>query len=515
MFKIKLIVVTIVSVCLFSSCSSYQYKQNADVANLVAKKIEFDDSIDLEKVIPVDLVSFKHKLSEADAYKLSTTIQFFQSLVEWGISLREQSVRFAHELDEVQASGEPISAALVESLNKGIIEHIAFHQEVLSIVSTYSAAEYSEGRNTHLSDIEKIKAQMLSLSGVLVLFDNFDVAVTQFYGNAQLRRMINRGDSGLHVDKDVLEEVAKSYFSPEIRGRVREAQKVLQSHQDVINKAMKTDKELYYLKSLINTSLSAQKIVNSNKYTDYKHFIKFYFTESQDQLSQLTGDSINNISKTFGNTVGLVQLRHGALYNNKTVVKKLSQQLQPLDILLDQTPFRLTAKFIPGYFGHVAIWTGTEAELKARGLWDHPVIKPYQKQIASGHHVIEALRSGVELNKLEDFMDIDDLVILRKKSYVKNQFNNSLVRAFRQLGKEYDFNFDVETIDKIVCSELAYVVFSDIKWPTEKLVGRSTISPDNVAIMAVNGPLKLMTFIQDGKELARHKMDKYKEVLGL
>jgi len=112
-------------------------------------------------------------------------------------------------------------------------------------------------------------------------------------------------------------------------------------------------------------------------------------------------------------------------------------------------------------------------------------------------------------------MDIDDLVILRKKSYVKNQFNNSLVRAFRQLGKEYDFNFDVETIDKIVCSELAYVVFSDIKWPTEKLVGRSTISPDNVAIMAVNGPLKLMTFIQDGKELARHKMDKYKEVLGL
>ena len=239
MFKIKIIVVTIITSCLFWSCSSYQYKQNADVANFVAKQVKFDDSIDLEKVIPIDLVSFKDKLSEADAYKLSTTIQFFQSLVEWGISLREQSVRFAHELDEVQASGDPISASLVESLNKGVIDHIAFHQEVLSIVSTYSAAEYSEGRNTHLSEIEQIKAQMLSLAGVLVLFDNFDVAVTQFYGNTLLRRIINRGDSGLHVDKDILEEVAKSYFSPEIRARVREAQAMLLLHQDIINKAMK------------------------------------------------------------------------------------------------------------------------------------------------------------------------------------------------------------------------------------------------------------------------------------
>jgi len=515
MFKVKKIVVTIVTSFLLMNCSNIQYKQNADVVNYVAQQLKFDETVNLEKVIPIDLVSFKDKLSEANAYKLSTTIQFFQSLVEWGISLREQSVRFAHELDQVQVTGEPISADLVESLNKGVIDHIAFHQEVLSIVSTYSAAEYSEGRNTHLSEIEQIKAQMLSLAGVLVLFDNFDVAVTQFYANATLRRIINRGDSGLHVDKGILEEVAKSYFSPEIRNRVRKSQAMILLHQNTINEAMKTDKELYYLNTLINTSLSAQKIVKSNKYKDYEHFIKFYLTQSQDQLSQITGDSINNISKTFGNTVGLVQLRHGALYKNKAMVQKLSEKLQPLDILLDQTPFRLTAKFIPGYFGHVAIWTGTEAELKARGLWEHPIIKPYQKQISSGHHVIEALRSGVEINKLDDFMDVDDIVILRKQSYVDNQFNNSVVRAFRQLGKEYDFNFDVETIDKIVCSELAYVVFTDIKWPTEKLVGRSTISPDNVAVMGVNGPLKLVTFIQDGKELAQNKLTKYKDVLGL
>jgi hypothetical protein len=36
------------------------------------------------------------------------------------------------------------------------------------------------------------------------------------------------------------------------------------------------------------------------------------------------------------------------------------------------------------------------------------------------------------------------------------------------LGKEYDFNFNVETDEDVVCSELAYTVFKNIDWPTKK-----------------------------------------------
>ena len=35
---------------------------------------------------------------------------------------------------------------------------------------------------------------------------------------------------------------------------------------------------------------------------------------------------------------------------------------------------------------------------------------------------------------------------------------------------------------KIVCSELAYVVYNDMEWPTDKQLGRYTISPDHVAM---------------------------------
>jgi len=50
-----------------------------------------------------------------------------------------------------------------------------------------------------------------------------------------------------------------------------------------------------------------------------------------------------------------------------------------------------------------------------------------------------------------------------------------------------DFNFDVESDRRIVCSELAFVVFPDVAWPTTRVLGRSSISPDQVAVKAGPG----------------------------
>jgi len=100
-------------------------------------------------------------------------------------------------------------------------------------------------------------------------------------------------------------------------------------------------------------------------------------------------------------------------------------------------------------------------------------------------------------------MNIDDFAILRPifgKKDNEIQQKEALLMAFRQLGKRYDFNFDVNTTDKIVCSELAYVSFPSIDWPTEKTLGRHSISPDNVAKLAWNNlPLELVLFYHDGQ----------------
>ncbi|MBE9562410.1 MAG: hypothetical protein IMF12_06070 [Proteobacteria bacterium] len=242
--------------------------------------------------------------------------------------------------------------------------------------------------------------------------------------------------------------------------------------------------------------------------------LKFMEAIGGDTLYQLSNSGVNLFSKFFGNSVGLIETRKGRLYQKPKVTKVVSQQLRAGDILLEKTPFRLTDKFIPGHWGHAAIWVGTEQELRTLGIWEHKVVKQYQQQIKQNHLVVEALRPGVEMNSLHKFLNVDDLAILRNSRLNDMELADRIILALRQVGKEYDFNFNVETTDKIVCSELIYVVYTGIKWPTKKALGRFTISPDNVASKVLNnGPLELISLFHNGSLVTDNSSLKMEQLL--
>ena len=222
---------------------------------------------------------------------------------------------------------------------------------------------------------------------------------------------------------------------------------------------------------------------------------------TRDTLSELGRSSVNALSEGFSNAIGSYEERKGLLYADKDLEKSISEQLQIGDILLEKTPFRLTDSMIPGHWGHAALWIGTEQELKTIGLWDHPLVSRYHERIQRGELVAESLRTGTTLSPLSHFMNIDDLGVIRsRQALTDEEMSETIILALRQIGKEYDFNFDVETTDKIVCSQLVYLSYSKINWPTESVVGRYTISPDNIAIKALNtGPFELKLFYHDGK----------------
>ena len=223
-------------------------------------------------------------------------------------------------------------------------------------------------------------------------------------------------------------------------------------------------------------------------------------------MDGLGSAAIGKLSEVFGNGVGLVETRNGKLWEKAAVRDRLLGLLQPLDILLEKTPFRLTDWFIPGHFGHVAVWMGTVAELDALGVFARPEMQQdpypgYRADIADGRSVLEALRTGVTLNTLDHFLNVDDVAVLRPRSLSATEVVDSLVRGFRQIGKEYDFNFDVETTGTIVCSELPYHVYPNVDWKTEQQLGRFTISPDDIASLALgdNPAFELVTFYHDGE----------------
>jgi len=446
--------------------------------------------------------------------QLDKKIFAYQSLVEQSLTSRIKTINLAKRLKSYIAQDKPLSGSDLDQLNRGMLIHLQLREKLYRIAEAHecwldtSEDIFAEYGIEPISPQNRLKGIMLSLSAALMLYDNYLLAISIFEEDSKLRRFLNQRDSGYDIGRDELTKVSKSYYSYRKRNRVKKALEFYENQLDEISKSLYHDTKFKYLKLLIEQSPSYNMTKKYSPLYAINEKLQFLGEVSEDILQRFTSEGLDLFSKFFGNSVGLIETRKGKLYNRSDVLKTITRQLKTGDILLEKTPFRLTDKFIPGHWGHAAIWLGTEAELKNLGIWNHPLVTNYHEQISQGHAVVEALRSGVEVNPLEKFLNIDDLAILRNPNFDRKTFKQYITLALRQVGKDYDFNFDVETTDKIVCSELIYTVFVDIEWPTEKTLGRFTISPDNIASKTFNnGPLKLVTLFHDGELVTKRPLE--------
>lgn len=526
--------ITIISILLLASCSTPRHRGSRGIASVFdwfkKDKIEFT------------------KLSEEE-------ISEFQELVERNLAWREGSILFYEKISAFEHSGKPISSDALTEMQDRFIEYRESHDKMFKIIDDmkwltsqkYELVvktdvptgedeeawhKYSKEQvmGDHDEDdkfvqpfiinptdeqgkllIERFKR---SFAAALVLYDNYTIAVNLYSRDSKIRRLLNFDNIKFNY---FLERITKNYVGVGNRFRVARSVEVIKSLERVQNKSAMSQNESYF-DDVINSSQFFYLFQKEGPSSGKIGKLKFYRQSISDHFNRVSRATTYGLSKFFGNGMGIFASRKGKMLSlSKESLHDIERRLKPLDILLEKTPFRLTDKFIPGHYGHVAIWVGTERELKGLGLWEHDLIKPYQEQIRQGHKIIEALRPGVQINTLHHFMNIDDFAVLRlKEELSKEQKADYMLNAFRQIGKTYDFNFDVETDKRIVCSELAYVVYDDMEWPTEKAVGRITISPDNVAIKALDdGPFEVAMIFYDGKEIMSNLQKNFDHLLKL
>ena len=451
-----------------------------------------------------------------------------QSLVEQSLVARTEMLEIANRLRLNRDL--PLSSRDLATLKGGSEFYLNVREDLYEIANEYECAAELRPSTLEAYNIEpklRLEALMVSLGAALTLYDNYLLGIVLFEQDERLRKVLNDPDMGFGLIANKLAEATLAANSIEIRHRARSAIEFYEREKPAIE-SDDDDSDFAYLVQLIETSPSynyVKKIrvgeIASKKFVAFERI-------TADTVTETASDGFDMLSGLFGNTIGMYESRKGKLYGDEEAIRNLQSVLQPLDILLEKTPFRLTDKLIPGHFGHVAIWTGTEAELIEAGVWDHQIVKQYAEQISNGSNpnskneaqIIEALRDGVQLNSLHHFMNVDDVAVLRPifaEEDKEELAEEALIMAFRQLGKKYDFNFDVDTTDKIVCSELAYVAFPSVDWPTEKTLGRHSISPDNVAKLAWNNvPLQLIMFYHDGEFVDEEiQVEKMRELMSL
>lgn len=384
-------------------------------------------------------------------------------------------------------------------MHKSVKYFLHLNSRLLALSAPFTPDEIEELDETLITTDEiESRQNILWFAIQLSVLDDYLLGYRQWMKNQKFRRIVNAEDSSYSIKKKELKKYIQSILSKKHQKMLGRASNGFDNFPTWRNRHRSRNSLFAKIEKDI-TKLNAKTFVSSKSPAKdlRKELRKAY---RKDGFKNFLTFSLHHISGFVGNIAGAIKWRKGWLYKREEVNNEIYAHLEPLDMITEKTPFILTDTLIPGHFGHNAIWLGTKEQLIAYGLWNHPKIKPVQDMIEKGYSIIESDRTDTHLRKLEDFMKVDEFAIMRNKK-IFNKSKDAVEKiydvALSQLGKTYDFNFDVETTDKLVCSELLYQSFGHVAWPTEKYVGRTTISPDNVGELLLYGktPNELVYYI--------------------
>ncbi|MCW8133752.1 MAG: 1-acyl-sn-glycerol-3-phosphate acyltransferase [Planctomycetota bacterium] len=219
--------------------------------------------------------------------------------------------------------------------------------------------------------------------------------------------------------------------------------------------------------------------------------------------------------------------REGRTLLDEAQLKELRSRLQPGDILLERRNWFLSNAFLPGYWPHAALYTGTAEDLKRLGLDTDPRVAAHFQEFARrdehGHEhvIVEALSEGIVFASLEHSIGGGDSVAVLRPRLPPERIKEALCRGFSHAGKPYDFEFDFFSTDKIVCTELVYRAYDgDIHFELVDVMGRKTLPAIEMVRKYANErgtpgqQLDLIVFIDGDEETGTASMQDEEAFLG-
>jgi len=182
-----------------------------------------------------------------------------------------------------------------------------------------------------------------------------------------------------------------------------------------------------------------------------------------------------------------IHLRDAFLQGQPAAQAHLLAQVRPMDLVLFANRSRASGANGLGYFGHSAIYLGGEADLRALGIWDHPLMVAHQQAIRDGAVAIESVDEGVHLSSWDDLMEADSAAVLRPQGLSRAEKYDAVLALLSHMGRPFDEHFDLATDDEIFCTELIYNAFPQLNLPVRQTYGRQVLWPDEIATNALLG----------------------------
>jgi hypothetical protein len=186
----------------------------------------------------------------------------------------------------------------------------------------------------------------------------------------------------------------------------------------------------------------------------------------------------------------------GTLTGKTEAHEKIRALLRPLDILVISNKSYQLGRLMPGQFSHSMIYIGTEAQLRAAGLWSLPEVVPYHDQIRAGKIFMESATPDVHLMSTAKAFEVDRVVAMHPHLTAKEK-RVAMARVMASIGSPFNYSMDLDPNNQeFVCTGLISYAMPGLDLTQRRIYARSTILPDDVASQAIRGDkLDLITYV--------------------
>ncbi|MBK7212402.1 MAG: hypothetical protein IPH88_03685 [Bacteroidales bacterium] len=153
--------------------------------------------------------------------------------------------------------------------------------------------------------------------------------------------------------------------------------------------------------------------------------------------------------------------------------EKIRSLLNPGDILIKRNDRQVSNFGISGFWTHSAIYLGSLDDMnryfdglpmlngqQASEFIRENYFEAYQQIFEQKQMIIEAIGKGVVISPLEHIAKVDYFAGFRP-NLPREEIFRSILTAFSYYGSPYDFLFEFDSDDALVCSELIYKSFSE------------------------------------------------------
>jgi len=177
----------------------------------------------------------------------------------------------------------------------------------------------------------------------------------------------------------------------------------------------------------------------------------------------------------------------GRLTGKPEAVAAVLPHLQPFDILNVGNTSHKVGRLMPGRFSHTLVYLGTEAQLRAAGLWHLPEIAPHRDDIRAGRTMIESVWPEVMLSAPEKVFETDRVLVMRPK-LTGPERRTAAARLFGEIGKPFNYALGLDpTRERWVCTGLVDYAMPGVMLTHREVYGADTILPDDIAAQAIRG----------------------------